>query len=61
MLYIRKNIAAAIPPAAAFIPPVNAPSNPNSFTPLMAPFARFAPKPVNGTVAPAPANFMIYS
>jgi len=61
MLYIRKNIAAAIPPAAAFIPPVNAPNSPISFTPLMAPFAKFAPNPVSGTVAPAPAKFIIYS
>ena len=55
-----KNIAAAIPPADAVIPPVNAPIIPDSLTPFIAPFARLYPKPVNGTVAPAPAKSTRY-
>ena len=35
-----KNTAAAIPPLAAFIPPVKAPTKPVSFTPSIAPFAK---------------------
>ena len=48
-----KKIAAAIPPLEDFTPPINAPSNPCFWTSSIAPFARFAPKPVKGTVAPA--------
>ena len=55
-----KNIAAAIPPAAFFIPPVNAPKNPADFTPSIAPFAKLYPNPVRGTVAPAPAKSTKY-
>lgn len=51
-----KNTAAAIPAAAAEVPPVNAPTNPISFTFWIAPLAKRLPKPVNGTVAPAPAK-----
>jgi hypothetical protein len=51
-----KKIAAAIPPAAAFVPPVNTPINPDLPTSSITPFARALPKPVSGTVAPAPAN-----
>ena len=55
-----KNIAAAIPPAEALTPPVKAPKIPSSFTASIAPFARFAPKPVSGTVAPHPAKSIKY-
>ena len=55
-----KNIAAAIPPAFDFTPPINAPNSPTSFTDSNAPFARLAPNPVSGTVAPAPAKFINY-
>lgn len=48
-----KKIAAEIPPAAAFTPPVNIPKNPILFTSLITPFARLYPKPVRGTVAPS--------
>lgn len=51
-----KNTAAAIPPAAAAVPPVNAPIKPFSCTFLIAPLASKFPKPVKGTVAPAPAK-----
>ena len=54
-----KNTAAAIPPAAAAVPPVNAPTKPDSCTFWIAPFARRLPKPVKGTVAPAPAKSTI--
>ena len=40
-----KNIAAAIPPADAFTPPINAPNIPVSLTDSIAPLAKFAPKP----------------
>lgn len=50
-------MAAAIPPAAAVIPPVKIPKIPFSLIPSIAPFASAFPKPVSGTVAPAPANF----
>ena len=55
-----KNIAAAIPPDVALIPPVNAPSNPFSLTESIAPFASKLPNPVNGTVAPLPAKSTRY-
>ena len=55
-----KKIAAAIPPLAAFIPPVNAPINPDCLTPSIAPFAKLYPNPVRGTVAPAPAKSTKY-
>lgn len=51
-----KNIAAAIPPAAAAVPPVNAPIRPSVSAFFIAPFASKLPKPVKGTVAPAPAK-----
>jgi len=38
---------------------MNAPNKPTSFTDSKAPFARFAPNPVSGTVAPAPAKSII--
>ena len=49
-------IAAVIPPAVAFKPPVNAPSKPSSEMASLTPFARLYPNPVRGTVAPAPAK-----
>lgn len=52
-----KNTAAAIPPLEALIPPVKAPTKPDSLTPSIAPFAKLYPNPVSGTVAPVPANF----
>ena len=55
-----KNIAAAIPPAAALIPPVNVPINPEFSTSSITPFARRLPNPVNGTVAPQPAKSIKY-
>ena len=57
---IRKNTAAAIPPAAAFTPPVKQPTNPLWCTPSIAPFAKLYPNPVRGTVAPAPAKSTKY-
>ena len=51
-----KNIAAEIPPAAAAVPPVNAPTSPFSWIFFIAPLASKFPKPVKGTVAPAPAK-----
>lgn len=55
-----KNTAAEIPPCGCFYSVrVKAPSKPYSCTPFIAPFARFAPNPVIGTVAPAPANSII--
>ena len=39
---------------------MNAPNKPTSFTDSKAPFARFAPNPVSGTVAPAPAKSIKY-
>lgn len=51
-----KNIAAEIPPAAAAVPPVKAPTRPISCTFFIAPFASKFPKPVRGTLAPAPAK-----
>lgn len=58
--YIRKNIAAAIPPAADCIPPKKAPINPESFASEIAPLLRRFPKPVSGTVAPHPAKSIKY-
>ena len=49
-----KNIAAVIPPAAPLIPPIKAPNNPSSLTPLIAASASELPKLGNGIVAPAP-------
>ena len=55
-LIIRpKTIAAAIPPAVALKPPVKMPRNPSLVIASFTPFARLYPKPVRGTVAPAPA------
>lgn len=51
-----KNTDAAIPPAAAVVPPVNAPTSPISWTFFITPLANKFPKPVKGTVAPAPAK-----
>ena len=48
--------AMAIPPAAAFNPPVKIPKNPCALIASRTPFASVYPKPVRGTVAPAPAN-----
>ena len=56
-----KNIAADIPPAAFFMPPMNAPIIPNSSTASFAPFAKLYPNPVRGTVAPLPAKSTKYS
>ena len=39
-----KKIAAAIPPALAFKPPVNTPKRPFSFTASIVPFAKLFPK-----------------
>ena len=51
-----KKMAAQIPAAPASKPPVNAPSTPFSATASRTPFASRLPKPVSGTVAPAPAH-----
>ena len=51
-----KKIAAEIPAAAAFVPPINAPIKPESFTSEIAPLDNKLPKPVRGTVAPHPAK-----
>lgn len=53
-------IAAEIPAAVAFIPPVNMPIKPFSSIASIVPFAKEYPKPVRGTVAPAPANSTIF-
>ena len=55
-----KKIAAAMPPAAAFMPPENAPIRPMFFTSSIAPLAKRLPNPVNGTVAPAPAKLISF-
>lgn len=55
-----KNTAADIPPAEALTPPIKAPSKPCSCAPSIAPFAKLAPKPVKGTVAPHPAKSITY-
>ena len=51
-----KPTAAEIPAAVDIKPPFKTPKRPNSFNPFMAPFARALPKPIIGTVAPAPAK-----
>ena len=48
--------AGAIPPDAAVKPPVNIPKKPFSETAFSTPLQRLYPKPVNVTVAPAPAK-----
>ena len=55
-----KNIAAAIPPADAFTPPINAPRRPEFCASVIAPFAKLAPNPRSGTVAPQPAKSITY-
>ena len=60
-LKIRANMkanmtAAAIPPAVASSPPVNAPKSPFALTAPIAPFARDAPNPIIGTFIPALAK-----
>lgn len=55
-----KTIAAAIPPAVAVSPPVKIPSNPCDFTAPITPLASDAPKPIIGTLMPAPAKSEIY-
>ena len=50
------NMAAVIPPDAAFKPPVNIPMKPSLSTASRTPFASKLPKPESGTVAPAPAS-----
>ena len=55
ILMIKPNrIAALIPPADAVRPPVKIPRNPILDTASRTPFAMVCPKPVSGTVAPAP-------
>ena len=49
-------MAVVIPPAAAFSPPVKMPRKPSLSTASRTPLARVFPKPVRGTVAPAPAK-----
>ena len=51
-----KKIAAEIPAAAAFVPPIKAPIKPEFLTSEIAPLDSKLPKPVNGTVAPHPAK-----
>ena len=51
-----KIMAAAIPPAVAVSPPVNIPRIPCDLTAPIAPFASDAPKPIIGTLMPAPAK-----
>ena len=55
-----KNIAAAMPPADAFTPPINAPIRPEFCASVIAPLAKLAPKPRSGTVAPQPAKSITY-
>ena len=45
-------IAAVMPPAVAFKPPVSAPIKPSSWTACFTPLAMLYPNPVSGTVAP---------
>ena len=54
-----ETIAAVIPPAVAFNPPVRMPRKPSSSIASITPFARVLPKPVSGIVAPAPAKSTI--
>ena len=49
-------MAAAIPAAVAFKPPVRAPKNPSSLDASIAPCAKAWPNPLKGMVAPAPAS-----
>lgn len=49
-----KKIAEARPAAAAVMPPVKIPKIPFSSIAFMTPFASMFPKPIMGTVAPAP-------
>jgi len=56
MQYSQRILLQKFHRAAAIVPPVNAPTKPISCTFLIAPFARRLPKPVKGTVAPAPAK-----
>lgn len=55
-----KKIAAAIPAADAFTPPIKAPINPLFLTSSIAPLASVLPNPVRGTVAPHPAKSTKY-
>jgi len=55
-----KKIAAEIPAAAAFVPPIKAPMSPSFFTSEMAPLESKLPNPVKGTVAPHPAKSIKY-
>ncbi len=56
MIYIQRKLQQKFRPAAAAVPPVKAPIIPFSCTFFIAPLARRFPKPVRGTVAPAPAK-----
>lgn len=47
---------AVTPPAAAVKPPVSAPTRPLCATESITPWASRCPKPMSGTVAPAPAK-----
>ena len=51
-----EKMAAVIPPADAFRPPMKIPGKPWLSTAFRTPSAKRFPKPVRGTVAPAPAN-----
>ncbi len=51
-----KKIAAAIPPAAALVPPIKSTNQTNLFNFFNSTLANKLPKPVKGTVAPAPAE-----
>lgn len=51
-----KNMAAAMPPAVAVMPPAKMPVNPSSRIIFCVPVAKECPNPVNGIVAPAPAK-----
>ena len=55
-----KKMAAVMPPAAAVEPPVRAPMRPLSATAFLTPLASRWPKPVRGTVAPAPPQSTRY-
>ena len=58
--YNQRTLLQKFRPAVAAVPPVNAPISPVSWTFFIAPFARRLPKPVKGTVAPAPAKSTKY-
>ena len=49
--------AAVTPPAAAVSPPVKMPIQPSEATASRTPLASVWPKPVRGTVAPAPPHW----